>query len=672
LEEKVRILIVEDYPPDAELEKFEIRKTIKDCEFLVVDTKENFLEALEKFDPHVIVSDYSLPTFNGMAALKLTLEKTNLIPFILCTGSMNEDVAVECIKNGATDYIIKEHTKRLGESVKNALEIRETRIHGIEVEEKARLYKTRLQSLFDISQFKTHSIQELLDFALSEVVKISNSKIGYIYHYYEDKKEFVLNTWSKEVMTECTVKKPETINQLDRTGIWGEAVRQRKPILVNDFSQPNPLLKGYPEGHVALIRFLSIPIFIGDTIVAVVGVANKETDYTESDITQLTLMMDSVWKIVKQKESDLALYKTKERYRIILNYSPIGIAAFNEQGFLSGTNDAFKNIFCLPPGVETADMNIFDTEIVPSAEKEKLLNGEVITYEKDFSIPELESIFKCKMNRSGKIDLELTIKTVETNPINQTFEFLLQVQEITERKKVENIKNDFINIVSHEMRTPLTSMRESMMIMKKYYQDNLSVDQKDLLEMFLRNINRLSKLIQDMLDFQKLNSTKMEFNKKPESINVLIEQIIIDVQTLTAGSHLQISVELEPDLPKVFIDRDRISQTLSNLITNAIKFTEKGSITIKTEFDRTTDRIKVSVIDTGIGINQEEIRNIFTPFYQAKKDMEHQTGGTGLGLPISQKILIGHDSELKVISEVGKGSTFFFYLPAIMSRGRGN
>lgn len=852
MEVKVRILLVEDFLPDAELEKHEIQKVIPESEFILVDTKNKFLEALEHFNPHVIVSDYMMPQFDGMTALKLTLEKTNLIPFILCTGSMNEDTAVDCIKKGATDYIIKEHMKRLGESVKNALEQREVLIHKLAAEEKAKqftsdqellletttklllstnlheiyqivfesickidqdsyivlssndpkeklnkvefhkgfekylkwldkvfhlnqeslkipfyklskeeivkytcgklllesdglfslsaksiprefcrliekalsikeiyfigfssneqqlgllaimkkekgcpkkaemieiimsgasqaiqkfyamqslkLNQDRLQSLFEITQFRTNSIQELLDKALDEVVKITDSKIGYIYHYSEIKKEFILNTWSKEVMEQCKVNKPETIYHLDKTGIWGEAVRQRKPIILNDYPQPNPLKKGYPKGHVALKKFLTIPIFKDNAIIAVVGVGNKETDYTQSDINQLTLMMDSVWKIVQQKESDLALFQSNERFRMIHNYSPIGIVLFDENGFLKSSNTAFKEILCLPTSAEVNDFNIFYSELISPNEKEKLFKGKVITLEKEFTIKQLESIFRCKLNRSGKIDLEFSIKAMETNPISHKLEFLLQIQDITERKKVENIKNEFINIVSHEMRTPLTSMRESLMIMKKYYKQNLSEDQISLLDMFTRNIDRLSKLIQNMLDFQKLNSTNLVFNKKPDSLNNLILQMIKDLQTFTINEDLQINTDLEENLPEVIMDSERIFQVLSNLINNAVKFTKKGSVTIRTELESYKDRIKVSVIDTGIGINQEEIRHLFEPFYQVKKDMEHQTGGTGLGLSICKKILEGHDSDLFVISEPGKGSTFYFYLPVAVGR----
>lgn len=171
----------------------------------------------------------------------------------------------------------------------------------------------RLESLYKISRYKAGNVQDLLDFALEEAIKLTNSKIGYIYFYNKDKKEFTLNTWSKNVMKECSVQNPQTIYYLEKTGIWGEAIRQAKPIVLNDFHAPHPLKKGYPEGHAKLDKFLTIPIFSNQDIVAVVGVANKETDYDEQDIQQLTVLMDAVWKISESKKSEDERRKLQEQ-----------------------------------------------------------------------------------------------------------------------------------------------------------------------------------------------------------------------------------------------------------------------------------------------------------------------------------------------------------------------
>jgi len=176
-------------------------------------------------------------------------------------------------------------------------------------EYKIKINAKRLDALVKILQFSSDSVQDYLDYALTKVIEITESKIGYIFHYYEDKKEFVLNTWSKEVMNECKVMDQQTVYQLEKTGLWGEAVRQRKAIMVNDFQAPHPLKKGHPEGHVPLYRFLTVPVIYENKIMGVVVVANKQTNYVDEDITQLTIMMDIIWKALEKKKSELDLIK---------------------------------------------------------------------------------------------------------------------------------------------------------------------------------------------------------------------------------------------------------------------------------------------------------------------------------------------------------------------------
>ena len=185
------------------------------------------------------------------------------------------------------------------------------------IEDEAKRNEARLKKIVDILHYQGDSVQDFLDHALGEALDLTQSELGYIYHYHEDSEEFVLNTWSKDVMKECSIAEPQTVYRLEKTGIWGEAVRQRQPIVVNDFEAPNPLKKGYPEGHAPLRRYLTVPVFIGDRIVAVVGVANKGSDYNQGDTLQLTLLMDSVWKGVDRLQAQNALRESEERFHTL-------------------------------------------------------------------------------------------------------------------------------------------------------------------------------------------------------------------------------------------------------------------------------------------------------------------------------------------------------------------
>jgi diguanylate cyclase (GGDEF)-like protein/PAS domain S-box-containing protein len=171
----------------------------------------------------------------------------------------------------------------------------------------------RNKILLDVITRSFKSTQEQLDYALHQLLELSGSRYGYIYLYDEDREEFTLNSWTRGVIKDCSVQNVPSVYPLADTGIWGEVVRQRKPIIVNDFAAPNPLKKGYPQGHVALTRYMSIPVFMDGKIVAVAGFGNKPTDYDDADIYEMTLLMSGVWNAVQRREAqeNLAYERTK-------------------------------------------------------------------------------------------------------------------------------------------------------------------------------------------------------------------------------------------------------------------------------------------------------------------------------------------------------------------------
>lgn len=201
----------------------------------------------------------------------------------------------------------------------------------------------RLRRLVDILQHPSDTIQEFLDYALIQAIELTESRIGYIYHYSEETCEFVLNTWSEEVMEACQVEKQETTYQLDKTGIWGEAVRQRRPIVINDFQEKNPLKMGCPKGHVPMTNFLTVPIFKYEKIVGVVGLANKKSDYDETDILNITLLMEAVWTVTESKKAEQALAESEERFRALHNASFGGIG-IHDEGIILECNQGLSDM----------------------------------------------------------------------------------------------------------------------------------------------------------------------------------------------------------------------------------------------------------------------------------------------------------------------------------------
>ncbi len=235
------------------------------------------------------------------------------------------------------------------------------------------------------------------------------------------------------------------------------------------------------------------------------------------------------------------------------------------------------------------------------------------------------------------------------------------IRDITERKRIERLKDEFVSMVSHELRTPLAIIREGMYVMEANMEEAIKQKHGRTLDITKRNINRLGSLIDDILDYQKLSAGKMEYDMKTGDVNSLVRELESELVILAQDKGLELKIDLAEDLPQIRFDADRIVQVLMNLVNNAIKFTDKGSVTVTTE--KTVGGVVVSVEDTGPGIREEDIPHLFKSFTQLGEAKSGKFGGTGLGLAISNSIIQSHGGKIWVKSEYGKGSTFSFSLP---------
>jgi len=177
---------------------------------------------------------------------------------------------------------------------------------------KNNLYRNTI--MFNVMNQNYASISDWLDYVLNEMIKMTGSQFGYIYLYNEKTEELTLNSWSRGVMADCLVAEKKTVYQLGKTGIWGEVIRQRKSIIINDFGKAHPLKKGYPAGHVKLDKWMAVPVFEDNEIVATVGLANKPEDYDNNDIYQVTSLMSGVWNMIERAKFRDKLEVEKNRY----------------------------------------------------------------------------------------------------------------------------------------------------------------------------------------------------------------------------------------------------------------------------------------------------------------------------------------------------------------------
>ncbi|MBP1731081.1 MAG: sensory transduction histidine kinase [Deltaproteobacteria bacterium] len=539
-------------------------------------------------------------------------------------------------------------------------------------EEIAKLDEARTDSILRISQFSAESLRELLDFALDEAIALSGSKFGYLYFYHEDTQEFVLQAWSKDVMTECTIADPQTDYKLEKTGIWGEVVRQRKAIIVNDFSAPHPLKKGYPEGHAPLVRFFSVPIFSEGRIVAVTGFANRPAEYTDRDVSQMTLLMDSVWKIVERKKAEEKLKLASAYNRSLLEASLDPLVTIDAGGKITDVNIATEKVTGRSRaeliGTDFSDY-FMDPAKAKSGYQQVFKEGFVMDYALEIR------------HRNGHVTPVLYNAAVYNDDAGNVIGVFAAARDITERKKAEEeiqklnrelearvikrtaeLENSnkeleaFSYSVSHDLRSPLRSIEGFSLALLEDYGDRLDDTGKSYLDRVRNATIKMGHLIDDLLKLSRV--TRSEMNRERVDLTVIGK----DIAGRLAQSHLERSAEfvIAEDLT-AYGDARLLTVVLENLFSNAWKFSEKATRSV-IEFGVTyRENTKIFYVkDNGVGFDMAYVAKLFNPFQRLHNTREFP--GTGIGLATVKRVISRHGGQVWIESEVNKGTTVYFTL----------
>ncbi len=345
----------------------------------------------------------------------------------------------------------------------------------------------------------------------------------------------------------------------------------------------------------------------------------------------------------------------------------------------------YKNLFSINPYIEDIevvkynkdkfgeyDLNVFgyDNLFAPINIKNKFYGIIEVFRESDFA----QDDTKCftTLVKQVSLPLESAILYEEIKDTNIKLE------------KLERLKSEFISIVSHELRTPLTSINSALDIILKGTTGEINDAMEKFLNLAKRNVTRLSAIIYDLLDLSKIEAGKMEFRFERTNINLPVELVKNTLESWAKEQNITINLDLDTSLPNVYIDTQRMEQIVTNLISNAIKFTkENGTIEVVTSRISVEDiknnkffnvipenlskeYVQISVKDNGIGIARENWGKVFEQFKQIENSLSRKVGGSGLGLPIAKRLMDVHKGFIWLDSEINKGSTFYLAIP-IMS-----
>jgi two-component system, OmpR family, sensor histidine kinase VicK len=365
-------------------------------------------------------------------------------------------------------------------------------------------------------------------------------------------------------------------------------------------------------------------------------------------------------------KAETALRHSEEQLRLIANGLPVLIAYVDNQQHYRFNNQAYQTWLGLSPeeicNQHLAQVHGDDDYQQISQHVASVLKGETVTYERDLVLQD-----GCLHSLSVTYIPHLQ----EQNTVQG---FFALTSDISDRKAIERMKDEFLSVVSHELRTPLTSIHSSLKILSTGKLGSLSTQGERMLKIADEQTERLVHLVNNVLDLQRIQSGKINMNKQACPARELIAEAVQAMKTLAQSQGIQLSCK--PSNLVVWADRDYIVQTLTNLVSNAIKFSPPKSTVVlsaaknsQQNLDRQPQSISYitfAVQDQGQGIPQDRLETIFERFQQVDSSDSRKKGGTGLGLAICRQIVEGHGGQIWAESCLENGSTFYFTLPELI------
>ncbi len=379
------------------------------------------------------------------------------------------------------------------------------------------------------------------------------------------------------------------------------------------------------------------------------------------EINQPNSVVGTIEDITDRKKVWEELVKSEEKYRILAETSADGVFTTDSLGRLTYVNPSFEKL-C-------------------GRRKSQILATPFRNYLLEDSVYFFQQIFidvRKKNDKIENVELELVagdggITPIEANiaPLTKQTEFggvVCTVRDITQRREIEDelkknerLKTEFMNIAAHELRSPVTPIKGYLDLIIHDNESNEKI--KNWAKISLRNAERLLRLVNDILDVSRLDSDTMRFDMEKIDPIEFLNEIVEDMRPAIIHKKLEFRVKISTPLPHIIGDKNRLSQVLKNLIGNSLKFTDCGYIALDVE--KRDNHILITVEDTGIGISKDELKKIFTKFYQAYTGEDRNNEGTGLGLFISKEIVKKHNGNIWAESEIGKGSRFIIQLPYV-------
>ncbi len=555
--------------------------------------------------------------------------------------------------------------------------------------EEARQRATQLEAIAELGQHITSILD--LDELLSQVVELIQHILGY-YHVHvflvdEVSKEAVFRAGSGEA-GRLIEEQGGVRLEVGEQGIIGWVAGAGLPLLVNDVAQ-EPLYM--PNDALPATRSeLAVPLKIGQRVIGVLDVQSDELNaFDLDDVAILQALGDQVAiainnaRLFEELEEHKATLEERVRERTeelaaALHHQEIeadktkaivegiadGVIVFDANNKVIMINPTAELMLNLPvPIVLGQDMRDLIEEADEAFGREAILTVLTVLSALVGSRERLEAGEPLTQTRfqMGEKTIAASFTSValtDEGPFNVVAVF----RDITKEAEIDRMKSEFLSMAAHELRAPMTSIKGYSDMLLMGLAGEYDERQKQFLDTIKANVDRVLEMVNEFSEISRLETGALKLDAKPLHLDDLVSEVIVSLLPQIEAKEINLTVEVPPDLPAVWGDRTRIIQILTNLVTNAYKYTPKGGrIAITTQW--VDDSVQVDVADTGIGIAPQDQEKLFTRFFRADHPEIRRVTGTGLGLSITKSIVEMHGGHIWVESQLGKGSTFSFTLP---------
>ncbi len=619
----LRILLLEDSVLDAELIQAQLQEGGIHGELVRVETQLAFVDALEQESFDLILADYALPSFDGVSALEISQQHCPMIPFIFVSATLGEELAIDMLKQGATDYVLKQRLRRLVPAVQRAFREAQERLEREQAE--AALHR------------REQEFRALVENA-PDIIARFDRQFRHIY--------------INPAITKFTGLAPEAY--LGKTN----AELGSPPELAAVWHQA---MEEVFETHAARQLDFSFPVaaetkFFHSRLVPEFNVAGEVESV-------LCITRD----VTETKQAEQALQENEARIRRFIESNMVGMGFWKIDGRITVANDAFLEMVGYSRvDLERGELNwrkmtpVKYRSLDSAADVEAFTRSLSAPFEKELVrkdgslVPVIIGAHFDGVSEGGFFALDLSDR--------KQMEEALQ-QQAEELSRANRIKDEFLAILSHELRSPLNAILGWTRLLRSQRLDEEKT--ANALEIIERNAKLQTQLIEDLLDVSRILRGKLSLGLVPISLASVVNAAIDTVRLAAEAKSIQVEVSTGAAPFQVLGDPNRLQQVLWNLLSNSVKFTQEGG-QVAVHLQQSNAHVQIRVQDTGKGISPEFLPHIFDYFRQADASITRSHGGLGLGLAIARHLIELHGGTIQAESlGEGEGSTFIVTLPLL-------